>query len=134
MSGLVLKLAPNERVLINGAVIENGEKRSKISIRTPNVNVLRLRDAIRPEDARTPVSRACYIAQLILSGDAEPVEGRRQLLVAIEQLSQVFTDRDSRLLLSEASVACVAENPYQALRRLRELLPREARLFAALPQ
>ena len=36
MSGLVLKLAPNERVLINGAVIENGDRRSKIAIKTPN--------------------------------------------------------------------------------------------------
>ncbi|MFN3279238.1 MAG: flagellar biosynthesis repressor FlbT [Paracoccus hibiscisoli] len=131
MSGLVLKLAPNERVLINGAVIENGDRRTKIAIKTPNVNVLRLRDAIHPDSARTPVSRAVYIAQLILSGDADPVEGRRQLLVAIEQLSQVFDDRDSRLLLAEATVAAVEANPYQALRKLRDLLPREARLFAS---
>ena len=32
MSGLVLKLSPKERVLINGAVIENGDRRSKLSI------------------------------------------------------------------------------------------------------
>ena len=95
------------------------------------MNVLRLRDAIHPDSARTPVSRALYIAQLILSGDADPVEGRRQLLVAIEQLSQVFDDRDSRLLLAEATVAAVEANPYQALRKLRDLLPREARLFAS---
>lgn len=131
MSGLVLKLAPNERVLINGAVIENGDRRTKIAIKTPNVNVLRLRDAIHPDSARTPVSRALYIAQLILSGDADPVEGRRQLLVAIEQLSQVFDDRDSRLLLAEATSAAVQSNSYQALRKLRDLLPREARLFAS---
>lgn len=134
MSGLVLKLAPNERVLINGAVIENGERRSKISIKTPNVNVLRLKDAIHPDMAKTPVSRACYIAQLIFSGDAKPDDGRQQLLVAIEQLSQVFDDRDSRLLLAEASRHVIEENPYQALRKLRELLPREARLFAARQQ
>ena len=36
MSGLVLKLAPRERVLINGAVIENGERRSRLAIMTPN--------------------------------------------------------------------------------------------------
>ena len=36
MSGLVLKLSPKERVLINGAVIENGDRRSrKLSIMTP---------------------------------------------------------------------------------------------------
>ena len=58
MSGLVLKLAPNERVLINGAVIENGDRRSRIAIRTPNANVLRLKDAIvdryRPERGERP--------------------------------------------------------------------------------
>lgn len=131
MSGLVLKLAPNERVLINGAVIENGDRRARIAIKTPNVNVLRLRDAIHPDSARTPVSRALYIAQMILSGDADPVEGRRQLLLGIEQLSQVFEDRDSRLLLADATAAAVEGNAYQALRKLRDLLPREARLFAA---
>ena len=133
MSGLVLKLGPGERVLINGAVIENGEKRSKISIKTPNVIVLRLKDAIHPDNARTPVSRACYIAQLMLSGDAAPEEGRRQLLVSIEALSQVFDDRDSRLVLAEATDHALAGAPYPAMRKLRELLPREARLFAARP-
>ena len=48
MSGLVLKLAPKERILINGAVIENGDRRSRLSIMTPNANILRLRDAIHP--------------------------------------------------------------------------------------
>ncbi|MCF3974235.1 flagellar biosynthesis repressor FlbT [Paracoccus salsus] len=134
MSGLVLKLAPNERVLINGAVIENGEKRSKISIKTPNVNVLRLKDAIHPDSATTPVTRACYVAQLILSGDADPREGGRQLLLAIEQLSQVFDDRDSRNLLACATRHAVDGNAYQAMRSLRELLPRESRLFAARRQ
>ena len=134
MSGLVLKLAPNERILINGAVIENGDKRTRIAIKTPNVNVLRLRDAIHPDAANTPVARACYIAQLLLSGDADPAEGRRQLLSAIEQLSQVFDDRDSRTLLADATRFAIENNAYQAMRRLRELLPREARLFAATRQ
>ncbi|MFV0384688.1 flagellar biosynthesis repressor FlbT [Paracoccus sp. (in: a-proteobacteria)] len=134
MTGLVLKLAPKERILINGAVIENGEKRSKFSIKTANVNVLRLKDAIHPDDARTPVSRACLIAQMILSGDAQPKEGFQQLIVAIEQLSQVLDDRDSRVLLGGATRHAIEGNAYQALRRLRELLPREARLFAARRQ
>ncbi len=134
MTGLVLKLAPNERVLINGAVIENGERRSKISIRTPNVNVLRLKDAIHPDEAKTPVTRACYIAQLILSGDVDVEQGRHQLIVAIEQLSQVFDDRDSRIILADASCHAVSGAIYPAMRKLRELVPREARLFAVRSQ
>lgn len=134
MTGLILKLAPHERVLINGAVIENGERRSRFSIVTPSANILRLRDAIHPEEARTPVRRVCYIAQLILSGDSDPVEVRPQLLRAIEQLSQVLVDADSRGLLNRATDAAIAGEYYQTLRALRSLLPREERLLAGASQ
>ncbi len=131
MSGLVLKLGPKERVLINGAVIENGDRRSRLSIVTPNANILRLRDAIHPEEVNTPVRRVCYIAQLVLSGDAEKEDAKLQLLRGIEQLSQVLTDHDSRTLLTAASAEVLDGQYYQALKALRGLLPREERLLAA---
>lgn len=131
MSGLVLKLGPHERVLINGAVIENGEKRSSLAIMTPHANILRLRDAIHPEEVNTPVRRVCYISQLVLSGDADPADARMQLLRGIEQLSQVLTDHDSRALLTQATAAVLEDQHYQALKALRGLLPREERLLAA---
>ena len=130
MTGLVLKLGPRERILINGAVIENGDRRSRVNILTPNANILRLRDAIHPEEATTPVKRVCYIAQLVLSGDADPTEARRQLMRGIEQLSQVLCDADSRSLLSAATRAVDDDRYYQALKALRGLLPREERLLS----
>jgi len=132
MSGLVLKLGPKERVLVNGAVIENGDRRSRLSILTPNANILRLRDAIRPGEANTPVRRVCYIAQLALSGDAPEDQARLQLLRGIEQLSQALIDPDSRAQLSEATEAVRSNDFYRALKRLRSLLPREERLLAAV--
>jgi flagellar biosynthesis repressor protein FlbT len=131
MSGLVLKLAPHERVLVNGAVIENGEKRSRLAILTPNANILRLRDAIHPEEVNTPVRRVCYIAQLVLSGDAKPEEAKIQMMRGVEQLSLALTDHDSRNMLAAATEALLDEQFYQALKSLRALLPREARLLAA---
>lgn len=131
MSGLVIKLAPHERILINGAVIENGDKRSRLAIMTPNANILRLRDAIHPEEVNTPVRRVCYIAQLVLSGDAKPDEARVQMMRGVEQLSQALTDYDSRTQLSAATEALLDDQFYQALKALRALLPREARLMAA---
>ncbi|WP_170398162.1 flagellar biosynthesis repressor FlbT [Ruegeria arenilitoris] len=130
MGGLVLKLAPKERVLINGAVVENGDRRSRFSIMTPDANVLRLRDAIHPDEVTTPVRRVCYAAQLVLSGDMEPERARQQLLRRVEELSQVFTDADSRRVLSEATEALLAEQYYKCLKSLRALLPREERLMA----
>ncbi|GAA6191085.1 flagellar biosynthesis repressor FlbT [Phaeobacter gallaeciensis] len=130
MSGLVLKLAPKERVLINGAVVENGDRRGRLSIVTPDANILRLRDAIHPEEATTPVRRVCYAAQLVLTGDSDPEASRLSLLRRIEELSQVFTDRDSRVSLAEATEALIANHHYKCLKALRTLLPREDRLLA----
>jgi len=131
MSGLILKLSPKERVLINGAVIENGDRRSRIAILTPGANILRLRDAIHPENAKTPVKRVCYTVQLVLSGDTDKDEVRYPLLRNIEELSQIFVDNDSRKHLDVASHALVQEDHYRCLKALRALLPREERLLAA---
>ncbi len=130
MGGLVLKLGPKERVLINGAVVENGDKRSRLSVLTAEANILRLRDAIHPDEANTPVRRVCYAAQLVLSGDTSPEDARLPLLRRIEELSQVFTDPDSRARIAEASQALIDDRHYQCLKALRALLPREERLLA----
>lgn len=131
MSGLVLKLGPKERVLVNGAVIENGDRRTRLSIVTPGANILRLRDAIHPEEVTTPVRRVCYIAQLVLSGDADFEDAKAQLMRGMEQLSQVFTDTDSRSLLSQATENLIEGQVYQTLKSLRGLLAREERMMAA---
>lgn len=133
MSGLVLKLGPKERVLVNGAVIENGDRRSRLSILTPNANILRLRDAVRPGEANTPVRRVCYIAQLVLAGDVRPAEARPQLLSGIEQLSQALRDGDSRAQFADATAAVMEGDFYRALKRLRAVLPREERLLTTAP-
>ena len=130
MSGLVLKLNPKERVLVNGAVIENGDRRSRLSILTPNANILRLRDAIRPDEVNTPVRRVCYIAQLVLSGDVAEDEAAPQIMRGIEQLSQALRDDDSRTHLDAATGAVERRDFYRALKALRNLMPREARLLA----
>jgi flagellar protein FlbT len=130
MTGLVIKLGPKERVLLNGAVIENGDKRIRFSVVSPDARILRLRDALHPEQAVTPVTRACYAAQLVLSGDADAEQIKRKLLPRIEELSQIFTDPDSRQQIAAATDALIHDHHYQCLKALRSLMPREQRLFA----
>ena len=120
MTGLILKLGPHERVLINGAVVENGDRRSKLAIMTPNAHILRLRDAIHPEEVTTPVRRVCYIAQLVLSGDAEPENARLQLLRGIEQLSQVLRIMIADCSLIRRAASVLEGNHYQALKGVAE--------------
>lgn len=129
MSGLILNLAPHERILINGAVVENGDRRSRLAIKSPQANVLRLKDAIHPDQADTPVKRLCYDAQLILSGDLEPEEGKQRLIAGIERLSRILDDKDSTRTLDDAGAAALSGNSYLCLRLLRQLIPREQRLL-----
>ena len=129
MSGLVLKLAPSERVLINGAVIKNVERPSKITICTPETNILRLKDAIHPEEVNTPIARVCYMLQLILSGDIPTEHGKKQVAAQIEQLQIIFQDQKSTVSLLEAQREISEGRIYSGLKLVRGLLPLEAILL-----
>lgn len=90
MSGLVLSLKAEEKFLVNGALLQNGSRRSQIRLPDPNVNVLRLSDCLHPKDINTPVKRAYYVAQLILSGDMTQAEGGVKLMSLLASLEKVF--------------------------------------------
>lgn len=132
MSGLVLKLSPLERFLINGAVIENGERRARISIVTPHASILRLKDAIQPNSANTPVKRLCYLVQLTLSGDASHDQVEGEVLSGIEALSKILRDPESHFQLGLALKNLKSGNFYTALKALRCLLPTEEKLLAGV--
>ena len=134
MSGPVLQIGPKERVLINGAVIENGDRRSRITVLTSKANILRLRDAIHPDQANTPVRRACYLAQLLLSGEVEARPLWERLFGQVQTLSDILADPHSAALLAQAKSSISEQNAYACLKLLRQLLPLEAHLLAKAKQ
>lgn len=125
MTGLIIKLAPRERILINGAVIENCDKRSKIVVKTKNVNVLRLKDALHPSDLDTPISYAYHLSQLILSGDVDRDAGKMQLLTHLDFLAENLTDASSLMVLESAKKLVLTGNVYRSMKRLHVLLSAE---------
>lgn len=130
MSGLILKLSPGERILINGAVIENGDRRTRLSIKTPDAKILRLRDAIHPTQATTPVKRLCYAVQLVLSGDRDPKTAKPDTLRAVCELSNVFVDAESQKQLDAAKASVEKEDFYRCLKAIRGLIATEEKLLA----
>ncbi len=125
MTGLRLKLGPNEQVLINGAVVQNGQSKIELRIKTPNTKILRLRDAIHPREVDTPTKQVCYIAQLAVAGEVTDEDALREFGQGVRALQQVFTNRDGRQLTEEALSAATAGNFYRALQCMRKLLPYE---------
>jgi flagellar protein FlbT len=130
MAGLVLKLGPKERILINGAVLENGSRRSRFSIVTPSANVLRLKDAIHPDAATTPMGRVCYQLQLILAGSSDPKAATPQIAGQISELTNILMDPFCQEHLETAQKSVVQGKFYNALKSLKLLIPIERELLS----
>ncbi len=131
MPGLILKLRAHEQILVNGVVMQNGDRNARLIIKTPDAKILRLRDAIHPEEATTPVRRVCYIAQLAVAGESNIAESVTQLQTGISQLRDALQGFDGTSYLDDAQDAVSEENFYGALKFLRKLIPLEDELLRA---
>ena len=129
MPGLILKLRAHEQILVNGVVMQNGDRNARLIIKTPNANILRLRDAIHPDDVNTPVKRVCYIAQLAVAGEVKPEQAVTQLGSGIAQLQDALSGLEGTEHLDEAIDQLRKRNFYGVLRSLRRILPIEALLL-----
>ena len=129
MPGLILKLRAHEQILVNGVVMQNGDRNARLIIKTPDAKILRLRDAIHPDEANTPVKRVCYIAQLAVAGEADLDQAKQQLTTGIGQLGDALDGIDGSEYLAEALTALRDDNFYSVLRSLRKLLPIEETLL-----
>lgn len=129
MPGLILKLRAHEQILVNGVVMQNGDRNARLIIKTPDARILRLRDAIHPDDANTPVRRVCYIAQLAVAGESDLTEASSQLQTGIDQLRRALDGLDGLEHLDNAQNATRDENFYGALKHLRKLIPIEDALL-----
>ncbi len=129
MSGLVLKIAPGERFIVNGALLENGDKPARIRISDSNVRVLRCRDALRPEEVDTPVKRIYFAIQLLITGDLEVAATVPAIDAECCALLDIFRPIDEELIPTLRSMISRG-NHYSALCHLRQVLAIEAQLLS----
>jgi flagellar protein FlbT len=139
VAGLVLSLRPYEKFLVGGVVLQNGPKRASLRVQSDQAGVLRLSEALHPDEAHTPLTRAYYVAQALLVGDVEEAEGAPLLARLLENASAAFEGFAFAAPLAEAERAAARGAPYAVMRALRPLLPQEAALlsdlrFRAAPQ
>lgn len=129
MTGLVISLKADEKFLVNGALLINGSKRSQIRVSGDDVNVLRLSDALHPEEVTTPVRRVYYAAQIFLSGDASADDIISDIQGGLTALSHVFEDTPLLPQIKKAQKAVTAGRFYSLLCALKPLLLLEAEML-----
>ena len=130
MPGLVLKLRDGERVLVNGAVIEASGRGCKLRVLTPGTDILRMRDAIDPREANTPVARLAHLLQMIVAGAVPRAEAVAEALQSLDALEDAFVEARDLDVVRAVRGEVEADRPYPALRALAPLRAREADIFA----
>ncbi|HXI87711.1 MAG TPA: flagellar biosynthesis repressor FlbT [Parvularculaceae bacterium] len=129
--GLVLRLRPHEKVLVNGVVIENGERRARLRVKTHDAHILRIRDALHPDEATTPTKRLYYAAQLVVTGEADPEATKIELVRALETLRVAFGDNLCKEELDQALEEARAGKFYNVMRALARVIPKEEAILAS---
>ncbi|MCD6293306.1 MAG: flagellar biosynthesis repressor FlbT [Deltaproteobacteria bacterium] len=119
---LKISLHPHERIVIAGAVVTNGEKRSELIIEN-QVPILREKDLMREEEADTPCRRIYYVVQLMYF-DEENLKCYHEDYWRL--VKDVLAAAPSMTLYVDRVSECLLGNQYyRALRSAREMIEYE---------
>ncbi|MEP1142703.1 MAG: flagellar biosynthesis repressor FlbT [Henriciella sp.] len=118
---LKLSLKPKEAVVVNGAVLRNGERRGTILLQN-QARVLRQKDVLEPDATHSPEEHLYFaVMQMYLTGETEGQLYDQTVTAIAAALNQTKND-GGREHLIKISTACAAGETYQALSLCRKLL------------
>ncbi len=131
---LKLTLSPNEKLVVNGAVIQNGDRRASVVVQN-KASILREKDILVPEQATTPMRRVYFEIMMMYLDE-------KQRKSHFEAFSTRITEFMNAIRNSEALAACVTiiqlvhdKECYKALLACRQLYEfEEARLNYVPPE
>jgi flagellar protein FlbT len=125
---LKLKLATQERIVVNGAVLLNTGYRTTLVV-CNFAHVMREKDVLQEDDANTPTKRLYLQVQAMLMQAPPPpalMEGYRTQLA---QLREAYVKPANLLALDAVDAMVVAGDFYKALMRLKPLIEYEANVL-----
>lgn len=119
---LKLSLRPGERLVVNGAVLQNGDRRASLVLQN-KASVLREKDIMQPDEANTPARRIYFPVMLMY---LDPERGQSEAYGEFAQrLSEFMAAVRNPEILAECvaiSREVIAGEHYKALMRCRKLI------------
>jgi len=127
---LAINLRPNEKLIVNGVVLQNSGSATKLLIHN-NASVLREKDIIAEADATTPARRIYFAIQckyLFPAGDAAYLPLIYRFIEEFEAAtpSTVALTREIRINLDQGTL-------YRALKSAKQLIAREQQILDGMP-
>ena len=119
---LRIELKPSERLIINGALIRNLDRRSTFMVES-QCKFLRESEIIRETDADTPCKQLCVTLQVIYLAD-DPAEAENLLVLQSTEILKTISGAAPYLLEIHDEVA--AKNYHKAIKAGKRLIEYEA--------
>jgi flagellar protein FlbT len=130
---LNLTLKPNEKLIVNGAVVSNNSPRAVTLTFHNKAQLLQQKDVLLPEEATTPLLRTYFALQCVYLDADGAEEHRRHFAEFAAELFAATTNAAIRGAIATALVHVDAGEFYRALSALRSALPAERRLLGVEP-
>jgi flagellar protein FlbT len=130
---LNLTLKPNEKLIVNGAVVSNNSPRAVTLTFHNKAQLLQQKDVLLPEEATTPLLRTYFALQCVYLDADGADEHRKQFMEFAGELCTATSNPEIRGAVAKALVHVEAGEFYRALSALRSALPAERRLLGGGP-
>lgn len=121
---LKLSLKPGEKFVLNGAVVQNGDRRCSLVLQN-KASVLREKDILQPEEAASPARRVYFQVMMMYLDEAAAGKFYDEFLLRMTQFMGVISNP---AILSECvnvSKCIISKEYYKALMGCRKLVDYE---------
>jgi flagellar biosynthesis repressor protein FlbT len=122
---LKLSLKPNERIVLNGAVVQNGDRRSTLLLQN-KASVLREKDIMQPDEASTPARRIYMPIMLMYLEGIESPEHYNEFALRMTEFMSAVRNPDVLAECVAISRDVMSGEYYKALTKCRKLMDYES--------
>lgn len=121
---LKLSLRPNERFVVNGAVLQNGDRRCVLVLQN-HASILREKDIMQPEQAASPARRIYFPLMLLYLGEGEAGVLHQEAVVRIGEFAEAVRQPEPSQDCADLLIDLETGQFYRALTRCRKLIAYE---------
>lgn len=122
---LKLSLKPDEKIVINGTVIANGDRRSTLIVHN-KASILREKDIMQEDEATTPAKRIYFAVMLMYMQDSKIDQYHDEFALRMTEFMNVISSPEAIELCITMSREVMNNNYYKALMAGKKLVAFEA--------
>ena len=122
---LKLSLKPNEKIVLNGAVIQNGDRRTTMLLQN-KASVLREKDIMQAEEANTPARRIYFPVMMMYLAGEDNAETYNEFALRMTEFMSAVSSVNALEECVAISKDVMSGDYYKALSRCRKLMDFES--------